>query len=705
MNETTELIMKQLNQKKTHAVTHELGGGDEIDALLLKNIGSVPVSNEQIADDAVTTSKIADLAVTREKIAQHAVSAEQIDPDLITYVDNVAVQMELDRIDADIVVVGQRKIYARDYGVKLDGVTDDTAALNSFFSHFGEGELIVDNGVALVTGQLKIPGVWRPDTGNSSVKRLTFVRASIKYMGLANKAVMQFYNHFMSVIDGVAITRDSNPTYINFAGVWYSKFLNFESHKITFGYNNSEIGETLLSSANFTNVIEKGYLFGGGMEFYGTGVSGSSVMNSLRVNDVLFDGRSTSAYNIKFYGVGFQNFVFNGCDISYATTALVYIDVTQTTGCSLHFNNCYFDTGVPLLPAYDFKSATITVNQSEESGGNTNQFSFYKTLNMMSGEKRANRGYEPNVLPKGTYNYMFNGDLSLNVASGSWVTVLNAPTTTWKTNVNTLSGNALNVVFNANSQQFIFSGTTVPQTGVYTCGLRIIKNSGDSILQISYNGITYSFDLNKIPNGTEVVLSSHANFTPLTQGATARFSIVTQTINTGLNIDILEVFLIEGTYNGINLPLHPKSRIYNSITTVQRPTLPTVGQSVYDSTLNKPIWCKTSGNFERDTLNVTGAATSSGNITITLNGVGTTVAVSAGDSTGTIGDKIRATTFTGWTVTGTAGSITVVFTKNIIGTNTGPSFSDTGATGTTATIVVSTAGSSNVWVDATGATV
>lgn len=40
MNETTELIMKQLNQKKTHAITHEVGGGDEIDVTKLKNIGN-----------------------------------------------------------------------------------------------------------------------------------------------------------------------------------------------------------------------------------------------------------------------------------------------------------------------------------------------------------------------------------------------------------------------------------------------------------------------------------------------------------------------------------------------------------------------------------------------------------------------------------------------------------------------------------------
>lgn len=41
MNETTELIMKQLNAKKVHAETHELGGGDEIDVTKLKNVESL----------------------------------------------------------------------------------------------------------------------------------------------------------------------------------------------------------------------------------------------------------------------------------------------------------------------------------------------------------------------------------------------------------------------------------------------------------------------------------------------------------------------------------------------------------------------------------------------------------------------------------------------------------------------------------------
>lgn len=100
----------------------------------------------------------------------------------------------------------------------------------------------------------------------------------------------------------------------------------------------------------------------------------------------------------------------------------------------------------------------------------------------------------------------------------------------------------------------------------------------------------------------------------------------------------------------------------------------------------------TSGVTEVDTLTISTGATTSGNITITLNGVATAVAVAAGDTAGAIGDKIRATTFTGWTVGGTAGTTSVTFTKTTVGTNTTPTFADTGTTGTTASFTVTTAG-------------
>jgi hypothetical protein len=91
MNETTELIMRQLNQKKTHAETHEIGGGDEIDALKLKNIGSI-------------TAKTISDPVTSDMIAVGAVGVDQLDPALMTEVNNPVVQAEINRIDGQVVL-------------------------------------------------------------------------------------------------------------------------------------------------------------------------------------------------------------------------------------------------------------------------------------------------------------------------------------------------------------------------------------------------------------------------------------------------------------------------------------------------------------------------------------------------------------------------------------------------------------------------
>jgi hypothetical protein len=130
-----------------------------------------------------------------------------------------------------------------------------------------------------------------------------------------------------------------------------------------------------------------------------------------------------------------------------------------------------------------------------------------------------------------------------------------------------------------------------------------------------------------------------------------------------------------------------------------------VGMQDYDITLNKPVWVKTVGTKELDTLTVSAGATGSGNITITLNGVAKTVAVTAGQTAGQVGDAIRATAFSGWTVGGSAGSATVTFTKTTTGTNSAPSFSDTGSTGVTASFARTTTGVATVWVDATGTAV
>lgn len=104
------------------------------------------------------------------------------------------------------------------------------------------------------------------------------------------------------------------------------------------------------------------------------------------------------------------------------------------------------------------------------------------------------------------------------------------------------------------------------------------------------------------------------------------------------------------------------------------------------------------GVAEVASLSVADAATGSGNVTITLDGVATTVAVTSGDTAAQVATKIRGTTFTGWTTGGT--TTTVTFTATKAGTKTDASYS-AGTTGATGTMTTSTQGTSTVTITGT----
>lgn len=87
---------------------------------------------------------------------------------------------------------------------------------------------------------------------------------------------------------------------------------------------------------------------------------------------------------------------------------------------------------------------------------------------------------------------------------------------------------------------------------------------------------------------------------------------------------------------------------------------------------------------EIDTLTISTAAVASSNITITLDGVATAVAVTSGDTVNEVVDKIVATTFTDWTVTANSNRTAAIFTKTATGAVSAPVYvnGSTGVTGT-----------------------
>lgn len=106
------------------------------------------------------------------------------------------------------------------------------------------------------------------------------------------------------------------------------------------------------------------------------------------------------------------------------------------------------------------------------------------------------------------------------------------------------------------------------------------------------------------------------------------------------------------------------------------------------------------GVKEVASLQITAAPTTVGNVTVTLDGVATDIAIDPAVETTAIAvaDKIRATAFTGWTTGGTAGTDTVTFTSDTRGVRTDAAYAE-GGTGATGTMTTTTQG-----IDDTNAT-
>jgi hypothetical protein len=140
----------------------------------------------------------------------------------------------------------------------------------------------------------------------------------------------------------------------------------------------------------------------------------------------------------------------------------------------------------------------------------------------------------------------------------------------------------------------------------------------------------------------------------------------------------------------------------NSGVTANRPLSTEINLSYYDTTIDKPVFCKTKGNRELDTLTLTDIpATASGNITIALDGVDKTIAVVSGDTATITASKIREAFYPGWITGGTG--LVVTFKRVLSGTRSAPSFTDTDSTGITVTSFSrTTSGVAPAWVLADG---
>ena len=97
----------------------------------------------------------------------------------------------------------------------------------------------------------------------------------------------------------------------------------------------------------------------------------------------------------------------------------------------------------------------------------------------------------------------------------------------------------------------------------------------------------------------------------------------------------------------------------------------------------------TAGVAEVDTLTITSAATSSGNVVVTLDGTPYNIAVASSDTTTAVASKIAAFSFVGFTANAVGAVVT--FTASAVGIKSAPVYS-AGSTGATGNMVRTTIG-------------
>jgi hypothetical protein len=107
------------------------------------------------------------------------------------------------------------------------------------------------------------------------------------------------------------------------------------------------------------------------------------------------------------------------------------------------------------------------------------------------------------------------------------------------------------------------------------------------------------------------------------------------------------------------------------------------------------------GIEEEVSLQITAAASAAGSVIVGLDGVSNEVAVALDDTAVMVADKIRNTSFTGWTTGGTAGTDTVTFVANNSGAKQDPYYYENG-TGATGSVTITTQGSDKIKANSEG---
>ena len=466
-------------------------------------------------------------------------------------------------------IVNDNTLYSKQLGLKGDGETDETTALQSFYDNYINYTKVLTEGTYLISSTLYIKGLWRRNSGNNGNIKFKFDNSSFKYTGDVDGYSVVLYSMYKEIIENLCITQDSNHNKVGVIGCWYDEFKNINIDMLDISNDvsilNSRPYSTLSNEyCNFTNCLIR----------YGLDFNTSS--STPYTNAIHFYNCGISAGGkedvITIYGTKHnQSITFNGCDISYGTDSNFYIVSEQTGNGNVACTDCYFDSSIKMYKNNNPNNMMFTfINNMLASGGHRDKSIFFVDKNMLQNVIIGGMTRHAYSLPSMYMNIATNGNFeSTTEPSGTGNAIITQSSGNWtkeyvssNKNINGRARKITSQTDTSNARLQILAGTTAPFTSDYVVFARfkvLQMAEGGTGISMSVNGTYYSLELNEVETDKEYILASTKHGV-ITEGTSFTINLYFSD-PTDLIIEFYEIGIVPGKLLVQNAPLHAAAKL------------------------------------------------------------------------------------------------------------------------------------------------
>lgn len=430
---------------------------------------------------------------------------------------------------------------AYDAGAVIDGIADDAPKLQALFDGYAGGTLLLPYGTYYLGSDITIRAKAAP--GSSGPQGAMKIRGNgAKFIGPGRLIIDSCKRLRLRGIDAPA-------TDLVLRGCWYSDFSGLRMRDIILGdatgVQFSSNYWDKFSDCQFQSIIT-----------HATGTQGNNKIDWVGCQfrgDASQGFSSTRAYFLNFYAnQDAQSWSFTGCDVSYYTTDMIYVDGGATEDISLKFADCYFDSKIPTgLARAKFRMITDNCHVANDipTSAKISQLT-HGPQDGWRGDRAA--GYQSwtayNLIPNGDFSDVLATYVGTNLPVGS----ANSATVTGMTGAG-INGNYIKIdqALTA-SNQVRLRPIAAPMAGRYTAVV-VLRNgvAGSKILRYSMFGLFYNVTLTDA-EWSIITLTSGSD---VAAGTVNDIQLLTDD-GTGFNVDVCYC----GTFLGEAPPLFLPSR-------------------------------------------------------------------------------------------------------------------------------------------------